>query len=143
MSGRSKFTDRERFAAMWLAEMPAAEIAAAHGASTCGVYAAAQRFGLAARGNGWRPQGGGMAAPVAAENAPPEKPKPSRAEAALARLQEAHAAARIMVPEGWSLSRDRAVLRSGGRLAEISALAARWRMPSRRVMARWHVVRRL
>lgn len=83
----------------------------------------------------------------------PQRPRvPSRIEAEiavtrfdpgpiLARVEKARSEGRIATPPFWTWDRDRAVIEAGGRWQKVALLAARWRMTSAQIIARWHVLR--
>lgn len=138
MAPPRKFADRDRFAEMLSAGLSAGEIARRFGGSANTVYEVAKRFGLDPRGKGWKPSRNN--AEAEADEAWQDDQVLTRM---LARLAFAHAKATIGFPPGWSQSRDREVVLTMGRYGEMRVLALRLEMPFARVLARWHMVRRL
>lgn len=126
---------RARYAA--LVHLSPSEVAVAMKVTIRTVEQAAARYGLtfaperraaAVRRPGPVPQ------VVEAVEPAPRRVSPSPAPAEPAPMPMAAA------PD-WTADRDALIVATKGRLAEIAALAARWSMPTARVMARWHVVR--
>ena len=126
--------DCPTFRRMWRDKVPGAEIAARFGLKHAGsVHTAARRYDYPPRSGEWCPH---ELAALDPDEAPIEDPF-GRGKGPVSTD-----AVRAMRPDDrWPLDRDAALIRSGGRYAELCALAENWGLPFRAVQQRWHRLR--
>lgn len=118
--------DCEAFRDLWRQGATQEEIAERFQVSVDTVKSRAQVYGYPRRGKGGRNVTGAM---------PTRKPEPDPIKTAEKAVSLAGAVGR------WSVDQVAAVLRSGGRYAELTALAAKWDVPTVALVGLWHRVR--
>lgn len=124
-SRERKITIDDRFRELWLSGAPIKDIAEEYGCSVYTVGKAVDMAKLPRRGRSW----------AKGPRVPKPKPAPKRKPDPVPEPRDA-------LPSAvFNASRDGAIVRTKGKYADLAALAAKWGLPTTRVVARWHLVR--
>lgn len=136
--------DERRASYTALTHLPPSEVAKLLRVARPTVLQAALRYNLTFAPEPVLQQAAGVPAPARVQ-VTPRLPGPVAPVTRAARKITPPAPAPVPMPMAgapdWTADRDAAVLQSKGRLADLSALAARWGLATARVTARWHILR--